>query len=164
MLSNASTIKMIKRGRIVMLMAWCFGLLLGAASSFQAKLPSKVSFLTVAQSQPPQQSITHRMAANKRDDQDTNDPPSIFSVLSAPFKEVADMMENFDDVVDDFFYKRMGNGETFYGKRKYKPSGNVEGDYKGFGLTDKVRIDQTREYREAWLEERERNQNEDLHP
>ena len=38
-----------------------------------------------------------------------------------PFKEVSDMMNNFDDVIDDFLNKRMGNGEIFYGQRKYKP-------------------------------------------
>eukprot|EP00978_Attheya_sp_CCMP212_P041639 scaffold241197_cov37-Attheya_sp.AAC.1 len=58
-----------------------------------------------------------------------------------------------DDVVDDFFNKRMGNGEIFYGKRKFKPSGSVEGDYNGMGLTDKLKIDITRERKEEWLEE-----------
>lgn len=37
-----------------------------------------------------------------------------------------DMFKNLDDVAEDFFYKRMGKGEIFYGKRKYKPSGDVE--------------------------------------
>ena len=40
-----------------------------------------------------------------------------------PFRELSDMMSSFDDVVDDFLNKRMGNGEIFYGQRKYKPSG-----------------------------------------
>ena len=61
----------------------------------------------------------------------------------------------FDDAVDDFFNKRMGNGEIFYGKRKVNPSGKVEGDYNGFGMTDKLRIDQTRELKEIWLEQRQ---------
>ena len=30
-----------------------------------------------------------------------------------PLKDFSDMMSNFDDVVDDFLYKRMGNGEVF---------------------------------------------------
>jgi hypothetical protein len=71
-----------------------------------------------------------------------------------PFREVADMFKSMDDVVDDFFNKRMGNGEIFYGKRKYKPSGNVEGDYNGMGLTDKLKIDITRQRKEEWLEEK----------
>ena len=45
------------------------------------------------------------------------------------------MLSNLDDVVDDFYYKRMGKGEVFYGKRKYKPSGAVKGKYSGFGLS-----------------------------
>eukprot|EP00551_Chaetoceros_affinis_P013992 CAMPEP_0203696764 /NCGR_PEP_ID=MMETSP0091-20130426/7889_1 /ASSEMBLY_ACC=CAM_ASM_001089 /TAXON_ID=426623 /ORGANISM="Chaetoceros affinis, Strain CCMP159" /LENGTH=158 /DNA_ID=CAMNT_0050568599 /DNA_START=83 /DNA_END=559 /DNA_ORIENTATION=- len=65
-----------------------------------------------------------------------------------------DMFANLDDVAEDFFYKRMGKGEIFYGKRKYKPSGDVEGEYNGFGLSDKLKIDMTREYKEAWLEEK----------
>ena len=51
------------------------------------------------------------------------------------------MMNNFDAVVDDFVFKRMGNGEQFYGKRKYSPSGNVEGDYNGMGQSDLIRIE-----------------------
>ena len=76
------------------------------------------------------------------------------SKKSGPFQELLDIFSNFDDVVDDFFYKRMGQGEVFYGKRKYKPSGKVEGDYNGFGLSDKMKIDMTREYKEEWLEEK----------
>ena len=54
-----------------------------------------------------------------------------FSFISETF----DMLSNLDDVVDDFYYKRMGKGEVFYGKRKYKPSGAVKGKYSGFGLS-----------------------------
>ena len=57
-------------------------------------------------------------------------------------------------VIDDFYNKRMGKGEIFYGKRKYKPSVTVEGDYNGLGLTDKQRIDDAREYKRQWEEER----------
>ncbi len=70
------------------------------------------------------------------------------------FGEFFDIFKNLDDVAEDFFYKRMGKGEIFYGKRKYKPSGDVEGEYNGFGLSDKLKIDMTREYKEAWLEEK----------
>ena len=62
---------------------------------------------------------------------------------------------NLNDVAEDFFYKRMGKGEIFYGKRMYKPSGDVEGDYNGMGLSDKQKIDMTREYKEAMMEEKQ---------
>jgi hypothetical protein len=76
-----------------------------------------------------------------------------------PLKDFSDMMTNMDSVIDDFMNKRMGNGEVFYGKRKYKPSGreNTEGSYNGMGLSDKLRIDVTREQKEAFLEERRRH-------
>ncbi|CAB9530205.1 expressed unknown protein [Seminavis robusta] len=67
-----------------------------------------------------------------------------------------DFMSSVDDQVDDFFNKRMGNGEAFYGKRKSNPSGKVEGQYNGMGLTDKLRIDVARARKEAFLEEKER--------
>ena len=77
-----------------------------------------------------------------------------------PVKGVFDMFRNMDAVMDDFFNKRMGNGEIFYGKRKYNPSGQVEGDYNGFGLSDKTKIDVTREYKEEWLEkQRQKREN-----
>ena len=76
------------------------------------------------------------------------------------FKEAADMINNFDAMVDDFFYKRMGNGEVFYGKRKYKPSGRVEGKYNGMGLTDKLKIDVSRERKELFLQEKRRREDE----
>lgn len=64
-------------------------------------------------------------------------------------------MESVDKQIDDFFNKRMGNGEQFYGKRKYNPSGSVEGDYNGMGLTDQTRIEMARARKQAFLEERE---------
>lgn len=66
------------------------------------------------------------------------------------------MMSNFDDVIDDFLNKRMGNGEIFYGQRKYKPSGreNTTGRYTGMGMSDKVKIDIAREYKEEQMEMR----------
>lgn len=76
------------------------------------------------------------------------------SPLLKTIREVGNMFSNFDDIVDDFFNKRMGNGEIFYGKRKYKPSGKVDGVYNGMGLSDKQRIDDTREYRDFILEQR----------
>lgn len=83
---------------------------------------------------------------NKNRDEPSNDKNPIASFF--------DMFANFDDVVDDFFYKRMGKGEIFYGKRKYKPSGDVEGKYNGFGLSDKGKIDYVREMKEEYEAER----------
>ena len=71
-----------------------------------------------------------------------------------PLQEISDIMSNLDDVIDDFMGKRMGNGEVFYGQRKFKPSGreNTEGKYNGMGLSDKLRIDVARERKEEYLE------------
>lgn len=33
------------------------------------------------------------------------------SKIPNPFRELSEMLQNFDDVLDDFLYKRMGNGE-----------------------------------------------------
>jgi len=58
------------------------------------------------------------------------------------------MMQNFDSVVDDFLYKRMGAGEQWYGKRKYSPSGKIDGDYNGMGQSDFMRIEIARVQKE----------------
>lgn len=65
-----------------------------------------------------------------------------------PLAELSDMLSNLDDVVDDFYNKRMGNGEVFYGKRKYKPSGRVAHDYNGGGLSDWRKMEAARLFRE----------------
>jgi hypothetical protein len=49
----------------------------------------------------------------------------------------------------------MGNGEIFYGKRKYKPSGNVESEYNGGGFSDWRKIEAAREFREERARKRE---------
>lgn len=54
---------------------------------------------------------------------------------------MSDFMGGFDAIVDDFLFKRMGNGEQFYGERKFNPSGNIEGDYNGMGQSDLMRIE-----------------------
>jgi hypothetical protein len=76
----------------------------------------------------------------------------------APLQELNDMLSNMDAVIDDFMNKRMGNGEVFYGKRKYKPSGrpHTEGRYNGMGLSDKGAIDIAREIKQEFLEKRKR--------
>jgi len=71
-----------------------------------------------------------------------------------PLSEIFDMLSNIDSVVDDFYFKRMGNGEQFYGKRKYKPSGLFDKKYEGFGLSDRRKIDMTRAHKEQWEEEK----------
>jgi hypothetical protein len=58
------------------------------------------------------------------------------------------MFRNLDDVVDDFVFKRMGAGEQWYGKRKYNPSGRIDGDYNGMGRSDYWRIELAREQKE----------------
>lgn len=65
-----------------------------------------------------------------------------------PLAELADMWQSFDDIVDDFFNKRMGNGEQFYGKRKYKPSGKYSEEYNGYGFSDFRKIEAAKEFRE----------------
>lgn len=79
------------------------------------------------------------------------------------FQPLKDMMENLDDIIDDFMAKRMGNGEVFYGKRKYKPSNrpNTEGEYNGFGISDKTKIDAVRDYKEELMERRQQQQEQD---
>jgi hypothetical protein len=72
------------------------------------------------------------------------------------FQELNDMISNWDDVIDDFMFKRMGNGELFYGKRKYKPSNkpNMDGKYSGMGISDSAKIDLARQRKEEMLERR----------
>ena len=55
----------------------------------------------------------------------------------------------------------MGNGEVFYGKRRYKPSGNVQSDYRGCGLSDRQQIDEARAFRDerSLMRELAREQN-----
>ena len=65
-----------------------------------------------------------------------------------PLAELADMWQSFDDIVDDFFNKRMGNGEQFYGKRKYKPSGKYSEEYNGYGFSDFRKIEAAKDFRE----------------
>ena len=67
------------------------------------------------------------------------------------------MLQQWDDVVEDFLFKRMGNGEVFYGQRKYKPSNrpNTDGQYNGMGLSDKTKIDIVRDLKEERLLERQ---------
>ena len=52
--------------------------------------------------------------------------------------------------------------QTFYGKREYKPSGNVDGDYVGMGLSDIRRIKRREESVEQYLEAKRRALEENL--
>jgi len=92
---------------------------------------------------------------NNNDNKVENDSAPAESKGFNPIGEFFDMFSNMDDVIDDFYFKRMGNGEQFYGKRKYKPSGEVEGKYEGLGLSDRTKIDVSREYRAQRQAEKE---------
>jgi hypothetical protein len=96
-------------------------------------------------------------------DTEQNTNRGVVGLFRDPIKEIGDMISNFDDIIDDFMFKRMGNGEVFYGKRKYKPSGrpNTAGRYNGMGISDKVKIEMAREIREErMLEKLRREKNE----
>ena len=90
--------------------------------------------------------------------QDVDKGKSRMEGLWNPFQEVSEMIESWDDVMDDFFHKRMGNGEVFYGTRKYKPSGrkNTQGKYNGMGLSDSAKIEVARSKRAEFLEQKRR--------
>jgi len=60
-------------------------------------------------------------------------------------------------VPQPFFLNNI-TGEVFYGKRKYNPSGKVDGEYNGMGLTDKTRINIARARKAQFLAEREEKQ------
>ena len=72
------------------------------------------------------------------------------------FEDIRGMLANFDDVVDDFVMKRMGAGEQWYGKRKYNPSGRVDGDYNGMGRSSHYAIEIARVQKEVMEERRQR--------
>ena len=81
------------------------------------------------------------LSASSKNDDDNAKPRNFLEDLKG-------MFQNFDDVVDDFVYKRMGAGEQWYGKRRYNPSGRVDGDYNGMGRSDYVRIEIARVQKE----------------
>jgi hypothetical protein len=81
----------------------------------------------------------------KRSKEKNENDIMILTKLSWAIQEIWD---NMDAIVDDFMNKRMGNGELFYGKRKFKPSGKIDGSYNGFGLSDKGRIEGVKMYKE----------------
>lgn len=85
---------------------------------------------------------TASLSSTTNDDDNDNEKPKNF------LDDLKGMFKNFDDVVDDFVYKRMGAGEQWYGKRKYNPSGRVDGDYNGMGRSDYFRIEVARVQKE----------------
>ena len=97
--------------------------------------------------------------AQKNDNKNENKSGS----WTNPFQELSSIMSSLDDVIDDFMGKRMGNGEVFYGQRKYKPSGrdNTQGQYSGMGLSDKMRIDIAKERKEEYLAMKRERQEKD---
>lgn len=88
--------------------------------------------------------------SNNTNKNDTNEDKSENDtmILSRVSWAIQEFWSNMDDVVDDFMNKRMGNGELFYGKRKFNPSGKIDGSYNGFGLSDKGRIEGVKMYKE----------------
>ena len=89
------------------------------------------------------------LKAGRDDESSSKDKPRNF------FDDFKGMLSNFDDVVDDFVMKRMGAGEQWYGKRKYNPSGRVDGDYNGMGRSSHYAIEIARVRKEV-LEERKK--------
>ena len=57
---------------------------------------------------------------------------------------------------NEFEASRAGCLQTFYGRREYNPSGKVDGEYAGLGLTDIRRIKKREESVEKYLLERQR--------
>lgn len=60
--------------------------------------------------------------------------------------------QRIDDEANDFFYKRLGNGEVFNGKRKVNPT--QEGEYNGFGISSHQKIKEREARKEYMLEQR----------
>ena len=116
-------------------------------------IPASDSFAPLPQRQLSEKADSASLSAH-----DNKEETRISSGFSNPLTSVMDMFRNLDDVIDDFYNKRMGNGETFYGKRKFNPSGKVEGEYNGMGISDKMKIDTARDRKEEWLEEKKMRQ------
>mmetsp|Transcript_10090 Transcript_10090/g.12354 ORF Transcript_10090/g.12354 Transcript_10090/m.12354 type:complete len:148 (+) Transcript_10090:56-499(+) len=76
-------------------------------------------------------------------------------------KKKFNLFSGLDDALDDFMNKRMGKGEIFYGKRKNNPSGEINGDYNGFGLSSREKIEVTQDRKDEWLAERQMRQDEE---
>ncbi|KAL7437991.1 hypothetical protein ACHAXH_003700 [Discostella pseudostelligera] len=108
---------------------------------------SRPSFLSFADNEDENQSSVDEASSQSNSDLSPIAMGQSFRFPN-PLVELADMFSNFDDVVDDFFNKRMGNGEVFYGKRKYKPSGKVDAEYNGGGFSDWRKMEAAREFRE----------------
>ena len=101
---------------------------------------------------------TNRSAQKETKNNDEETQTTNENAILSFAKSLVDLFENFDDVMDDFMNKRMGNGELFYGKRKYKPSGKISGQYNGFGLSDKGRIEGVQFYKELRIQNRTKQQ------
>jgi len=104
------------------------------------------AFTLIHQPQAFRCSLSGLYATGNKEDPSTSKPKNFLEDLKG-------MLSNFDDVVDDFVMKRMGAGEQWYGKRKYSPSGRVEGDYNGMGRSSHYAIEIARVQKEV-LEER----------
>lgn len=132
--------------------------LVAATSAVSSSTASSAAFVAPPSktSSPNSNHVVFRLSKNddeKSWDVDEGNVDSVPSPLVKlnipnPLNELAEMFSSLDDVIDDFFNKRMGNGEIFYGKRKFKPSGSVESEYNGYGFTDFRKIEAAREFRE----------------
>jgi hypothetical protein len=97
----------------------------------------------------PSSNLFSRTSLSVNDKNDGKPPKNLLEDLKG-------MLANLDDVVDDFVYKRMGAGEQWYGKRKYDPSGNFDGEYNGMGRSDHFRIEIARIQKEEMELKRQR--------
>ena len=63
---------------------------------------------------------------------------------------ISRFFDQLDKEMEDFMFKRLGNGEQFYGRRATRGEGEREDiePYKGFGLSDRRIIDNVREVKE----------------
>lgn len=75
--------------------------------------------------------------------------------IGGVLEDLTGMWNHWDDVVDDFFYNRMGAGEQWNGKRKYNPSGKYNGVYNGMGRSDHIKIQIARAIREEREEQKQ---------
>jgi hypothetical protein len=106
------------------------------------------NFVPLAREQQRPRTTIHRNNDNKLNDTNNDNSSNDSRRPKNIFDDLKGMLRNFDDVIDDFVYKRMGAGEQWYGKRKYNPSGRVDGDYNGMGRSDYFRIEVARVQKE----------------
>jgi hypothetical protein len=105
---------------------------------------------------PERQSTSLSMSNNNNNNNNNNNSEGGEKEQKGVLEGLKGIFSNFDNVVDDFVYKRMGAGEQWYGKRKSNPSGNFDGDYNGMGQSDHFRIELARVQKEEMEKRRQR--------